>query len=160
METFLFFIPIAVVAAMGLINDGQTVSREVRVSDLLSDGQLTVTEYHALARAGVVFMPLPLFTFQSVEEAAEGWICSHLEQEPLAWRHTLALLEHMFPGGQLGTGTTTTIVVSEELFDRAPIYHEDDGDYIRCRHGLVLVDYTHVGLYVVISSNEPLEIDW
>jgi hypothetical protein len=160
METFLFFIPIAVVAAMGLINDGMTVSREVRTGDLLADGTLSVNEYHALARAGVVFMPIPLFTFQSVEEAAEGWICSHLEPEPLAWGHTLALLEQLFPGGQLGTGTTTTIVVSEELFDRLPIYHEDDGDYIRCLQGLVLVDYTHVGLYVVISSNKPLEIDW
>jgi hypothetical protein len=100
METFTFFIPLAVVAAMGLSTDGQTISREVRVSDLLADGQLTVDEYLAMAKAGVVFMPFSLFTFQSVEEAAEGWVCSQLEPEPLAWEHTLAMLKKLFPGGK------------------------------------------------------------
>jgi hypothetical protein len=100
METFTFFIPLAVVAAMGLVHDGQTVSREVRVSDLLSDGTISVNEYHALASAGVVLMPATLFTFQSVEETAGGWVCSHLEPEPLAWEHTLAHLRKLFPGGK------------------------------------------------------------
>ena len=103
METFYFFIPLAVVAAMGLNHDGQTVSREARVSDLLTDGTLTVNEYRALAMAGVVFMNLPIFTFQSVEEAAEGWVCTHLEPEPLAWGHTRGLLNSLFPGGHEGT---------------------------------------------------------
>jgi hypothetical protein len=103
METFYFFIPLAVVAAMGLIQDGQTVSREVRVSDLLTDGSISVSEYLALASARVVFMPVPIFTFQSVAQAAGGWVCSQLEPEPLAWGHTRGLLNSLFPGGHEGT---------------------------------------------------------
>jgi hypothetical protein len=126
METFYFFIPLAVVAAMGLCTDGQTVSREVRVSDLLSDGQLTVNEYRALAMARVVFMPIPFFTFQSVEETAGGWVCSQLEPEPLAWEHTLSLLREMFPSGDAWSKAV-----------RLPYYVEDDGTlyvYFNNRH--------------------------
>jgi hypothetical protein len=116
METFYYFIPLAVVAAMGLSTDGETVSREVRVSDLLTDGTLTVNEYHALAKAGVVFMNFPLFTFLSVEQTAEGWVCAQLEPEPLAWEHTLSLLREMFPSGDAWSKAV-----------RLPYYVEDDG---------------------------------
>ena len=116
METFYFFIPLAVVAAMGLINDGLTVSREVRVSDLLTDGSLSVNEYHTLAGAGVVFMPINLFTFLSVEQTAEGWVCAQLEPEPLAWEHTLAYLREMFPSGDAWSKAV-----------RLPYYVQEDG---------------------------------
>ncbi|MGA1314021.1 MAG: hypothetical protein ACO3YV_04555 [Pelagibacteraceae bacterium] len=119
METFYFFIPLAVVAAMGLINDGLTVSREVRVSDLLTDGSITVNEYLALAKGGVVFMPIALFTFQSVEVTTEGWVCAQLEPEPLAWEHTLSLLREMFPSGDAWSKAV-----------RLPYYVEDGTLYV------------------------------
>jgi hypothetical protein len=99
METFTFFIPLAVVAAMGLSNDGETVSREVRTGDLLSDGSITVDEYRALASAGVVFMPTPIFTFLSVEETAEGWNCQFPRRD---WQTTVKFLSILFPGAKLG----------------------------------------------------------
>jgi hypothetical protein len=96
METFTFFIPQEVIASMGLINDGQTVSREVRIGDLLADGQISVDEYHALASAGVVFVQVPLFPFQAVEEAAEGWNCKFPRLTNAKY------LSLIFPGGKLG----------------------------------------------------------
>jgi hypothetical protein len=96
MVTFSFFIPQEVIASMGLIHDGETVSREVRVSDLLADGQISVDEYLALASAGMVFMPVPLFPFLSVEETAEGWNCLY---QRLTNTKYLSLV---FPGGKLG----------------------------------------------------------
>ncbi|MGA1281431.1 MAG: hypothetical protein ACO3YZ_07720 [Candidatus Nanopelagicaceae bacterium] len=96
MVTFSFFIPQEVIASMGLSNDGQTVSREVRVSDLLADGQISVDEYHALASAGVVFIPVPLFLFLSVEETAEGWYCKYQRLT------NTKFLSMIFPGGKLG----------------------------------------------------------
>jgi hypothetical protein len=101
METFLFKITQEVIAHMRLRTDGQTVSREVRLGDLVAEGRLSMNEYHALASAGVVFMPIALFTFQSVEETAQGyWKCYHVEPEPRAWRHTLGYLRKTFPGGR------------------------------------------------------------
>jgi hypothetical protein len=99
METFSFLIPNGVIAEMGLCNDGMTVRREVRTGDLLSDGSITVSEYHALASAGVVFMPVPLFTFLSVEETAEGWNCQFPRRD---WLTCLKFLSSLFPGAKLG----------------------------------------------------------
>jgi len=97
MVTYSFFIPQEVIASMGLCNDGETVSREVRIGDLLADGQISINEYHALASAGMVFMPIPIFTFESVEETAEGWICPFRRRG----RSTLKYLYVIFPGGKL-----------------------------------------------------------
>jgi len=95
MVTFSFFIPQEVIASMGLINDGQTVSKQVRIGDLVDAGQLTMNEYHALAAAGMVFMPTPLYPFLSVEETAEGWYCQ------FDWFTNTKYLYLMFPGGKL-----------------------------------------------------------
>jgi hypothetical protein len=100
METFSFKITQEVIAHMGLVNDGQTVSKQVRLCDLVADGKLSMNEYHALASAGMVFMPIPLFTFESVEETAQGWNCHQVEPEPRAWRQTLGYLRGIFPGGR------------------------------------------------------------
>ncbi|MGA1281430.1 MAG: hypothetical protein ACO3YZ_07715, partial [Candidatus Nanopelagicaceae bacterium] len=83
-----------------LSHDGQTVSKQVRIGDLVDQGALSMNEYHALASAGMVFMPVNLFTFESVEETAQGWDCYLVEPEPRAWRHTLGLLRTLFPGGR------------------------------------------------------------
>jgi hypothetical protein len=91
-----FFIPQEVIASMGLCNDGETVSREVRIGDLLADGQISINEYHALASAGMVFMPIPLYPFLSVEEAAEGWNCKYQRLT------NTKFLSMIFPGGKLG----------------------------------------------------------
>jgi hypothetical protein len=96
METFTFFIPLAVISAMGLSTDGMTVSREVRIGDLLADRQITIDEYHALASAGVVFVQVPIFPFQAVEEAAEGWNCKFPRLTNAKY------LSLVFPGGKLG----------------------------------------------------------
>jgi hypothetical protein len=96
MVTFSFFIPNGVIAEMGLSTDGETVSREARIGDLLADGQISIDEYHALASAGVVFIPVPLFPFQAVEEAAEGWNCQFPRLTNIKY------LSLIFPGGKLG----------------------------------------------------------
>jgi hypothetical protein len=96
MVTFSFLIPNGVIAEMGLVNDGMTVSREVRVSDLLADGTITVEQYRALASAGVVFLEVQVYPFLSVEETAEGWCCEYqrlTNTKYLSW---------VFPGGKLG----------------------------------------------------------
>jgi len=116
METLYCLIPLAVIAAMGLSNDGQTVSKMVRTGDLLSDGQLTVDEYRALASAGVVFMPLNLFTFQSVEETAGGWLCETPEEEPLVCSHLAQLIYQTFPGALVWKGPVMALP-----------YHYEDG---------------------------------
>jgi hypothetical protein len=100
METFSFKITQEVIDHMGLSHDGQTVSKQVRIGDLVDQGALSMNEYHALASAGMVFMPVNLFTFESVEETAQGWDCYLVEPEPRAWRHTLGLLRTLFPGGR------------------------------------------------------------
>ena len=96
MVTFSFFIPQEVIASMGLSHDGQTVSREVRIGDLLADGSISFDEYLALAKGGVVFIPVPLFPFQAVEEAAEGWNCQFPRLTNIKY------LSLIFPGGKLG----------------------------------------------------------
>jgi hypothetical protein len=95
MVTFSFFIPQEVIASMGLSTDGETVSREARIGDLLADGQISIDEYHALASAGVVFIPVTLYPFLSVEETAEGWYCKY-DSLP-----TTKFLSIIFPGGKL-----------------------------------------------------------
>ncbi|TEX44609.1 MAG: hypothetical protein B7C55_14825, partial [Actinomycetales bacterium mxb001] len=70
-----FFIPNGVIAELGLTNDGETVSKQVRLGDLVADGTFSANEYHDLASAGVVFVTTPQYVFQSVEETAEGWLC-------------------------------------------------------------------------------------
>ena len=95
MVTYSFFIPQEVIASMGLIHDGETVSREVRIGDLLADGQISINEYHALASAGMVFMPTPLYPFLSVEETAEGWYCQFDRFTNTKYLYL------MFPGGKL-----------------------------------------------------------
>ena len=95
METFSFLIPNGVIAEMGLIHDGQTVSKQVRIGDLVDAGQLTMNEYHALAAAGMVFMPTPLYPFLSVEETAEGWYCQFDRFTNTKYLYL------MFPGGKL-----------------------------------------------------------
>jgi hypothetical protein len=100
METFLFKITREVIDHMGLCTDGQTVSKQVRLCDLVDAGKMSMNEYHALASAGMVFMPVPLFTFESVEETAHGWNCHQVEPEPRAWRQTLGYLRGIFPGGR------------------------------------------------------------
>jgi hypothetical protein len=100
METYSFFIPQEVIAHMGLCTDGQTVSKQVRLCDLVDAGKMSMNEYHALASAGMVFMPIPIFTFESVEETAEGWNCYQFEPEPRAWRQTLGYLREIFPNGR------------------------------------------------------------
>jgi hypothetical protein len=96
MVTYSFFIPQEVIASMGLIHDGETVSREVRIGDLLADGSITVSEYHALAGAGVVFMPVPVYPFLSVSSTAEGWNCEYTRFS------NTKFLSMIFPGGKLG----------------------------------------------------------
>ncbi|TEX50964.1 MAG: hypothetical protein B7C55_08050 [Actinomycetales bacterium mxb001] len=100
---FNFFIPNGVIAEMGLTTDGQTVSKQVRISDLVADGTLSVSDYHMLALAGVVVTEKSMFTFHSVEETDDGWKCAHYEPEPQAWKHTKVFLKRLFPGGT-GTG--------------------------------------------------------
>ena len=95
METFSFFIPNGVIAELGLVHDGQTVSREVRLCDLLADGQINVNDYHMLARAGVVVLPVNVFTFVEVEETLQGWKC-HFD-----WLPNTSYLNVLFPGGVL-----------------------------------------------------------
>ena len=124
METFYFLIPLAVISAMGLTHDGQTVSKWVRVSDLLAGGLLTANDYHLLASAGVVVTQQYLFTFESVEETAQGWICAHLEPEPQAWVHTLSFLRELFLNKPTPTGEglfRNRMECSYELLDRLPI---------------------------------------
>jgi len=91
-----FFIPQEVIASMGLIHDGETVSKQVRLCDLLSDGTISIDEYHALASAGMVFMPIPLYPFLSVEETAEGLYCKYQRFS------NTKFLSMIFPGGKLG----------------------------------------------------------
>ncbi len=116
METLFCFIPLAVVAAMGLVHDGMTVSKQVRTGDLLSDGQLTVDEYRALASAGVVFVEIPIITFLSVEETAEGWLCGTPEPEPLVCSHIADRIYHTIPGA----------LVWDSMVMPLP-YHYEDG---------------------------------
>ena len=115
METLYCFIPLAVVAAMGLISDGMTVSKSVRISDLLADGSLNVDEYRALASAGVVFVEIPLVTFQSVEETAEGLLCQTPEPEPLVCSHIAGRIYHTIPGA----------LVWDSMVMPLPYYYED-----------------------------------
>ena len=96
METFHFLIPTSVIAEMGLTTDGQTVSKQVRISDLVADGTLSVSDYHMLALAGVVVTQQIMFTFHSVEETDDGWTCHQIEPEPRAWPHTREFLEELF----------------------------------------------------------------
>jgi hypothetical protein len=109
------FIPLAVVAAMGLSNDGMTVSKSVRISDLLAGGSLSVNEYHALASANVVFVEIPIITFLSVEETAEGWLCGTPEPEPLVCSHIAGRIYHTIPGA----------LVWDSMVMPLPYYYED-----------------------------------
>jgi hypothetical protein len=118
METLYCFIPLAVIAAMGLSNDGQTVSKMVRTGDLLSDGQLTVDEYRALASAGVVFVEIPLVTFQSVEETAEGLLCQTPEPEPLVCSHIANRIYGTIPGALVWDSISMVMPLP---------YHYEDG---------------------------------
>jgi hypothetical protein len=104
METLFCFIPLAVVAAMGLVHDGMTVSKSVRVSDLLAGGSLSINEYRALASAGVVFVEIPIITFQEVRETPEGWLCETPEEEPLVCSHLAQLIYQTFPGALVWKG--------------------------------------------------------
>ncbi|TEX50602.1 MAG: hypothetical protein B7C55_09925 [Actinomycetales bacterium mxb001] len=89
-------IPLAVISAMGLTHDGQTVSKMVRINDLLADGKININDYHALASAGVVVLPWVIFTFETVEETAKGWLCTHMEPDKSAWLHTYSFIKSLF----------------------------------------------------------------
>ena len=122
METFHFLIPTSVIAEMGLLHDGQTVSRWVRLCDLFADGTLSANDYHALALAGVVVTQQHLFTFESVEETAQGWNCHQIEPEPNAWPHTLSFLREVFPNiTPTEGGYKNSMVCPYEWIDRLPI---------------------------------------
>jgi hypothetical protein len=90
----------------------------VRTGDLLSDGQLTVDEYRALASAGVVFVEIPIVTFQSVEETAEGWLCETPEPEPLVCSHIAGRIYHTIPGALVWDSISMVMPLP---------YHYEDG---------------------------------
>ena len=92
---FSFYIPTGVIAELGLCHDGETVSKQVRVSDLVANNRISVTEYHDLASAGVVSVEISMFTFVEVEETLQGWTCKFYSLS------TLAYLTVIFPGGVL-----------------------------------------------------------
>jgi hypothetical protein len=99
METFSFLIPNGVIAEMGLVHDGMTVSKQVRIGDLVAGGKMSMNEYHALASAGMVFVTIPVFTFVEVEETLQGWTCKFPRRD---WRTTLKFISLLFPGAKLG----------------------------------------------------------
>jgi hypothetical protein len=103
---------------MGLISDGMTVSKSVRISDLLADGSLNVDEYRALASAGVVFVEISIVTFQSVEETAEGWLCETPEPEPLVCSHIAGRIYHTIPGALVWDSISMVMPLP---------YHYEDG---------------------------------
>jgi hypothetical protein len=102
METFLFFIPNGVIAEMGLLARENTFIEQVRISDMLDEGKMSMNEYHALASAGVAFIDVEIISFLSVEETLIGWVCrqgislDHRE----ARTGTVSFLLTLFPEGQ------------------------------------------------------------
>jgi hypothetical protein len=118
METLYCFIPLAVVAAMGLSHDGMTVSKSVRISDLLAEGSLSINEYRALACAGVVFIEVPIITLQGVRETSEGWLCQTPEPEPLVCSHIANRIYGTIPGALVWDSISMVMPLP---------YHYEDG---------------------------------
>jgi len=102
METFYFFIPLAVISAMGLIARENSFVENVRISDMLNEGKMSANEYHELASAGVAFIEVEFISFISVQETPIGWVCKQgiSLDHPNAREQTVRFLTSMFPQGQ------------------------------------------------------------
>ena len=102
METFYFFIPLAVISAIGLLARENTFIQQVRLCDMLDQGKISTNEYHALASAGVAFIDVEIISFLHVEETHIGWVCHQgiSLDHPNAREQTVAYLLSIFPDGQ------------------------------------------------------------
>jgi len=102
METFYFFIPQEVIPSMGLLAIENTFVKQVRVSDLVDTGKMSMNEYHALASAGIVFIDVEFISFIDVQQTSIGWVCKQgiSLDHPEARTQTIRFLLSIFPEGQ------------------------------------------------------------